>query len=50
MNCMTRPARRARGADRRIQAQLRQFLFTIIQKKELNIYGSRNAMKKDLWS
>ena len=23
------------------------FFFTIIQKKELNIYGSRNAMKKD---
>ena len=23
------------------------FFFTIIQKKELNIFGSRNAMKKD---
>lgn len=23
------------------------FFFTIIQKKELNIYGSRNALKKD---
>lgn len=26
---------------------LDDFFFTIIQKKELNIYGSRNAMKKD---
>ncbi len=26
---------------------LQDFFFTIIQKKELNIYGSRNAMKKD---
>ena len=23
------------------------FNFTLIQKKELNVYGSRNAMKKD---
>lgn len=26
---------------------IEDFFFTIIQKKELNIYGSRNAMKKD---
>ena len=24
------------------------FNFTLIQKKELNVYGSRNALKKDL--
>jgi threonine dehydrogenase-like Zn-dependent dehydrogenase len=33
---------RSGGADRSEQASL-DFNFTVIQKKELNIYGSRNA-------
>ena len=24
-----------------------QFIFTLLQKKELNVFGSRNALKKD---
>ena len=45
---MTRPASARAwcliGVSKR---NLDNFFFTIIQKKELNVYGSRNAMKKD---
>ena len=48
MNCIDAACFGARvvliGVSKR---NLDNFFFTIIQKKELNIYGSRNAMKKD---
>ena len=48
MNCIDAACVGARvvliGVSKR---NLDNFFFTIIQKKELNIYGSRNAMKKD---
>lgn len=47
MNCIDAAAFRGRVAVVGVGKQSLDFFYTIIQKKELDIYGSRNAMKDD---
>ncbi len=47
MNCIDAAAFRGRVVVVGVGKQSLDFFYTIIQKKELDIYGSRNAMKDD---
>lgn len=47
MNCIDAAAFRGRVVVVGVGKQSLDFFYTIIQKKELDIYGSRNAMKED---
>lgn len=47
MNCIDAAAFRGRVAVVGVGKQSLDFFYTVIQKKELDIFGSRNAMKED---